>query len=185
MRLLYGRNYVKRYRLVSRLLPDKCSVVELCCGCGYLYEKFLATRGIRYVGVDMLERMLKKLKSMGVKTVAGDALFVEIEKADYCIMLGSLYHFFPKEDLLLQRMTRLGQKAILLEPIINYTHSSNFLIAYISRILSYIKGTSSSERINSEMLDVILMRAGVTVLLDKVVLDGFYRLIIFQKNNHT
>jgi len=181
MRLLYGRKYLNRYRLISALLPDSCSVIELCCGCGFLYEKFLARRGIHYIGVDMLDRMLSRLKKMGVKTIVGDALLTEVDVSDYCIMLGSLYHFYPKEHFVLKHMSKLGAKAIVLEPIINYTSSKNFLISCISKAMSHIKGTSSHRRLNTDALDIILLESGVTVIVDKIVLDGLYRLLIFQR----
>src|SRR5215510_2482352 len=37
MRALYGRAYDERYRVVADLVPNGSHVVDLCCGCGYLY----------------------------------------------------------------------------------------------------------------------------------------------------
>src|SRR5262245_42868954 len=63
MRVLYGRAYDERYRVVADLVQDGSHVVDLCCGCGYLYTAFLAQRGIAYTGVDLLPAMTRAARA--------------------------------------------------------------------------------------------------------------------------
>jgi SAM-dependent methyltransferase len=71
MRALYGRAYDERYRVIADLVPDGSHVVDLCCGCGYLYTAFLAQRGIAYTGVDLLPAMTRVLRQRPVRLVHG------------------------------------------------------------------------------------------------------------------
>ncbi len=181
MRLLYGVRYESRYRLVSGLLPSNCSVVEFCCGCGFLYERFLSKRGVRYVGIDMLVRMVTRLRKLGGEVIVSDVMVADVSRSDYCIMLGSLYHFYQNEVAVLQRMVNVGDIGILLEPVSNLTTRAIPFISSIAAVLSYIQGTSSSYRIAMDRLDEILFRSRVKIISDDLVLNASYRLVVFSK----
>ena len=179
MRGLYGPQIDERYRVVDRRIPDGARVVELCCGCGYLYERFLRKRGIDYFGIDLLPAMTSRLRKLGARVVQGDVLRAELPPADYTIMLGSLYHFHPVEARVLRRMAAHGA-GLVLEPISNFSQSGNTLIRLLARGASFIGGTSSGFRLTSSRLDEVLREAGVQVRVREDVLDGQYRLAIFD-----
>ncbi len=180
MRLLYIGTYHERYEAVARRVPEGASVVEFCCGCGYLYEKFLAQKHVGYIGVDLLPRMLSRLRKLGVPVIAGDLLSMQTPAADICVMLGSLYHFHPKEGVLLGAMARSG-RAILLEPVKNHSFDGNPISRWLGQALSYIGDTSSSYRLTPDALDALLAEGGVEVIFDTLILGGKYRLVEFRK----
>jgi hypothetical protein len=178
MRALYGAQLEERYRVVDRLIPDGARVVELCCGCGYLYERYLRSRGIDYFGIDLLPAMMRRLRRMGARVEQGDVATAALPPADYTIMLGSLYHFHPREAHLLRRMAANGT-GIVLEPISNLSQSTNPVIQLLARSASFIGGTSSEFRLNSVRVDEVVRAAGVRVLTSEDVLEAQYRLIVF------
>ena len=178
MRALYGAQLEERYRVVDRLIPDGARVVELCCGCGYLYERYLKKRGVDYFGIDLLPAMMSRLRKMGARVEKGDVASAALPSSDFAIMLGSLYHFHPEEARILRRMAASGT-GILLEPISNLSQSSNPLIRLLARSASFIGGTSSDFRITPSRMDEVVRSSGVRVQHSEDVLDGQYRLTIF------
>ncbi len=53
MRALYGRHYVDRMQRGGRTGPPGASVLELCCGPGTLYTRYLRERVGGYIGLDV------------------------------------------------------------------------------------------------------------------------------------
>src|SRR4051794_4994884 len=53
MILLYGRHYVARYKTVADLIPEGSSVLDICCGPGVLFDRYLRARSVEYTGVDV------------------------------------------------------------------------------------------------------------------------------------
>jgi Methyltransferase domain len=183
MRALYGRAYDERYRVVADLVPDGSHVVDLCCGCGYLYTEFLAKRGIAYTGVDLLPAMTRVLRQRPVQLVHGGVLdLVTLPTGDICLMLGSLYHFHPREADVLCRMAASAPRALLLEPVKNLNQSASRTVRLLSGAATYIGGTRSSYRLDSARLDAVLAQAGVPVYSDRRVLGGRYRLVEFGRS---
>ncbi len=182
MRALYGRAYHERYRVVADLVPNGSHVVDLCCGCGYLYTEFLARRGIAYTGVDLLPAMTRLLRRRPVRLVYGGVLDLDaLPTGDVCVMLGSLYHFHPREADVLRRMVVSAPRALLLESVQNLRQSASATVSFLSGMATYISGTRSSYRLNSARLDAVLAQAGVRVHGDRRVLGGRYRLVEFGR----
>lgn len=179
MRALYGPALQERYRAVDRLIPDGASVVELGCGCGFLYEHYLRQRGIRYHGIDLLPAMIPHLAKLGAHVEQGDVRTMPIPSADYVVMLGALYHFHPDESCLLQKMAAAGT-GIVLEPVRNFSQSGSRCIAWLARWMSFIPGTSSDYRLTPERLDLVLAQSGVAITSRTEVLGGRYLLIEFR-----
>lgn len=180
MRLLYRGRYHERYALVANLVPPGASVVELCCGCGYLYEAFLAARGVEYLGIDLLPQMVTRLLRLGARVQVGDLLEMDVPAADFCLMLGSLYHFHPREGRVLELMAR-SNEAVLLEPVENLTESGSTFLKAGGILMSYIGRTSSTYRLDNAQLDALLASPGLEILSDQKVLVGKYRLVRFRR----
>lgn len=180
MRALYGSELEERYRTVDRLIPDGSRVVELCCGCGYLYEHYLRHRRIDYLGLDLLPAMMSRLRKMGARVEAVDVVKGVVPNGDYVIMLGSLYHFHPQEACILRKMAASGT-GIVLEPTQNLSQSTNCMIRLLARSMSFISGTSSAYRLTSARMDEVIAEAGVHVISTTEVLHGQYRLTVFQR----
>jgi hypothetical protein len=181
MRALYGGKLEERYRVVDRLVPDGARVVELCCGCGYLYEHYLRHRQIEYLGLDLLPRMTRRLQRLGAHVEVADVgQSAALPQADFLLMLGSLYHFHPNEACILRKMAQSGT-GIVLEPMQNLSQSSNPMIRLLARSMSFISGTSSDYRLTPQRMEEVLDAAGVRVISSETVVDGQYRLTVFQR----
>lgn len=53
MALLYGRHYSSRYQAIADLIQPASTVLDLCCGPGVLYRRFLRKKAVNYTGIDL------------------------------------------------------------------------------------------------------------------------------------
>ena len=65
MRVLYGRHYAARQRTIASLIPEDSTVLELCCGPGTLYRRHLAQKRVRYLGLDINDGFLRRVRRTG------------------------------------------------------------------------------------------------------------------------
>ena len=180
MRALYGAELDERYRVVDRLVPDGARVVELCCGCGYLYEHFLRKRAVHYYGIDLLPRMTSRLRQLGARVEQADVMQAAVPAADYVLMLGSLYHFHPHESRLLRKMAGSGI-GIVIEPVRNRAQDSRRFVRLVAQALTFISGTRSDYRLTPERFEAVLAEADLQILHREEPLGGRYRLAMFTK----
>jgi hypothetical protein len=102
---LYGRTYFERSRIVANLIPERSSVVDLCCGPATLYQRYLRQKDIDYTGLDINTRFIQRLCSWGVTGIRWDVTERKpFPQADYLIMQSSLYQFLPDPRPVLDRM---------------------------------------------------------------------------------
>ena len=184
MRLLYGASYKKRYSVVSDLISQGASVLEICCGCGYLYEGFLKSKRVTYTGMDLIPRLQSRLRKLNVQVINGDVMCLQFPSCDYCIMLGSLYHFKNSEFEIIDKMSRAGATCIILEPVVNLSSARNPILRKIANLLSYVPNTSSSHRLGSNDLAEIFSDRKFDILRNEKVLDDRYQLIEFKRSRH-
>jgi len=185
MRLLYGKTYEDRYRIVADMLPSECVVTDLCCGDGFIYTKFLEKKDINYTGVDLFPQMMKILKKKsGCKTITGNILNLDFDKCDYCIMVGSLYHFHPQEDVVLNKMADTGRYGLILESVERPPKfkRKNIILRLLAEKIGYIRNSAYHYRQNSERLDYIISRSDIKVISDELVVNGIYRMVLFEKD---
>ncbi len=135
MRALYGRHYGARLRSVADRVPPGASVLELCCGPGTLYRRHLRQRAGAYVGLDVNQGFVDRLRAQGV-----DARLVDLAgeqplpRADVVIMQASLYHFLPGASAVLDRMLAAArQRVIVAEPVRNVASSQLSIVASLGR----------------------------------------------------
>jgi SAM-dependent methyltransferase len=132
MRLLYGRHYAARMRAVADQVPHGASVLECCCGPGTLYLRYLRGRTSEYVGIDVNQGFVARLRRRGVDARRVDlaAAEVELPRADVVILQASLYHFLPHAERILDRMlAAAGERLIVSEPVRNLASSGVPVIA--------------------------------------------------------
>jgi SAM-dependent methyltransferase len=138
MRALYGRHYAARMRSVAGEVPSGASVVELCCGPGTLYLRYLKGRVGRYVGLDVNERFVGRLRRRGVDARVVDLAAGSGETlpgADVVILQASLYHFLPAADPLVDRMLAAARdRVIVSEPIRNLASSGWPLVGALAAV---------------------------------------------------
>ncbi|MGH2886599.1 MAG: class I SAM-dependent methyltransferase, partial [Solirubrobacteraceae bacterium] len=126
MRALYGRHYAARMRAVAAEVPDGTSVLECCCGPGTLYLRHLRGRTSAYVGIDVNERFVARLRRRGVDARRVDlaAADVDLPPADVVILQASLYHFLPDAERIVERMLAAARERVIVsEPVRNLASS--------------------------------------------------------------
>ena len=126
MRALYGRHYEDRMQAVADQVPDGATVVELCCGPGTLYTRHLRDRASGYIGLDVNQAFVSKLRGQGVDARVMDLADpdVALPGADVAIIQASLYHFLPDAGSLVDRMLATAEERVVVaEPIRNLSSS--------------------------------------------------------------
>jgi SAM-dependent methyltransferase len=160
MRALYGRGYVDRFRSVAELIAEGSSVLDVCCGPGTLFHRYLKTKGVHYTGLDINGNFVGRLSARGATGLIWNLNDVRpLPRAEYVIMQGSLYHFLPEVSNVIERMIAAAEKRVLIaEPIRNVTDSQIFLLAFFARKLTNPGTGDQPNRFNEVRLDALMER---------------------------
>ena len=161
MRALYGRYYTDRMRAVAGEVPDGSSVLELCCGPGTLYLRYLRARTRRYVGIDVNARFVAQLQRRGVDARRLDlaAGADPLPDADAVILQASLYHFLPDPEGILDRMLAAARdRVIVSEPVRNLASSDLPLIGRLGRSAADPGVGGHAQRFTEATLDALMER---------------------------
>lgn len=160
MLVLYGRHYFSRYRVLADLIPPQSSVLDLCCGPGILYQRYLRHKNVSYVGLDINEGFIKQVNKMGAQGVVWDLRDDSpLPTADYVIMQASLYQFLPDPAPVAERMIRAAAKQVIIaEPIRNLSvHKTRQLRSLAQRLTD--PGTGEQRmRFTEQALDTFFAR---------------------------
>ena len=136
MKILYGNNYQSRYQQIAKLITNNSTVIDVCCGDAELY-KYLKSKNINYLGLDINYQFIKKLMSKNIS-----CRWVNIEnvndlpQADFVIIQGSLYQFKKPEKIINKLLKSTKKGLIISESINNLKHGLvgktifKFLIPY-------------------------------------------------------
>jgi SAM-dependent methyltransferase len=175
MQALYGRHYEARMRAVARQVPERSSVLELCCGPGTLYTRHLRERVAGYVGLDVNTRFVKALSRAGVDArrldVAAEGL--QLPEADVVIMQASLYHFLPHPETVVDRMiTAARDRVIVSEPIRNLASSRLPVIGALGRRAADPGVGGHALRFSETTLDQLMQRYHRRVLRSFLIPGG-------------
>jgi SAM-dependent methyltransferase len=161
MRVLYGRHYAARMRAVAEQVPLDASVLELCCGPGTLYRRYLSARAGGYIGVDVNEGFVDALRRRGVDARRIDLADVgePLPAADVAIMQASLYHFLPDAAAVVERMlTAARDRVIVSEPVRNLATSNLPGVALLGRRAADPGVGGHAERFTEATLDELMAR---------------------------
>jgi SAM-dependent methyltransferase len=161
MRVLYGRHYLERMGAVAGQVPDGASVLELCCGPGTLYGRYLRAHAGGYIGVDINERFVEQLRRRGVDARRMDLAggHEPLPAADVAIMQASLYHFLPDAAGIVDRMLGAARdRVIVSEPVRNLATSALPGIALLGRRAADPGVGSHAERFTEATLDELMGR---------------------------
>jgi SAM-dependent methyltransferase len=159
MRVLYGRYYTARMRVVAEQVPRGASVLELCCGPGTLYFRYLRDRAAGYVGLDVNSHFVARLRRRGVDArvldLTSDA--EPLPASDVVLMQASLYHFLPDAGRIVDRMLAAARKLVIIsEPIRNLTSSTVPGVALIGRRAADPGVGGHAERFTEATLDQLM-----------------------------
>ncbi|MEH2066864.1 MAG: methionine biosynthesis protein MetW [Nostoc sp.] len=139
MRLIYGKGFYDRYERIASLIPENSTVLEACCGDCYLYKHYLLPKNVKYTGLDINRSFISSAKKLGINVIYHDLLSRDyIPEAEYTIIQASMYHFLPNNvDFIYKKLFKATKKEIIIvEPIKNFSTSSNLIIKFISRYLA-------------------------------------------------
>jgi SAM-dependent methyltransferase len=162
MRVLYGRHYGARMRLVADEVPEGASVLELCCGPGTLYRKVLHGRTGAYIGLDLNDRFVTRLRRLGIDARRVDVAAAEpLPTADVVIMQASLYHFLPRPETIIDRMlAAAGDRVIIAEPVRNLASSTVPIVSAVARRAADPGAGSYGSRFTAGTLRALMSRYG-------------------------
>jgi hypothetical protein len=155
MKLLYGRFYQERYRVIASLIPDGSSVVDLCCGPATLFTRNLAHRQVQYTGLDINPGFIRRLCRSGGNGLVWDLRDDKpLPAGEYVIMHASLYHFLPDAGAVVDRMLAAStERVIIAEPVRNMASSRNRVVALAARILTDPGQGAQGHRFDAQTLD--------------------------------
>lgn len=183
MRALYGRHYVDRLRAVAAEIPEGSSVVELCCGPGTLYTRFLRPRVSAYVGLDLNARFVGALRRRGVDARATDLARSQepLPAAEVVVMQASLYHFLPDAAAIVDRMLEAAsERVIVSEPVRNLATSTNPVISALGRRAADPGGGGAERRFSEETLSTLMDRYCGSILKESFIPGGREKLYVLR-----
>lgn len=183
MRALYGRHYDERMRAVAAEVPHGASVVELCCGPGTLYKRYLRSRTSAYIGLDVNQHFVDALKAEGI-----DARQVDLKTstdplphADVALMQASLYHFIPRAEEIVNRMLAAAlRRVIISEPIRNLSSSEHPLIRRLGRRASDPGVGGGEQRFTEATLDTLMERCSHQLMRSFVIPGGREKVYVLR-----
>jgi len=181
MLALYGRHYPDRMRAVAAEVPDGASVLELCCGPGTLYRRYLRGRVSGYVGIDVNRRFVEQLSRRGVAANRLDLAGGEepLPAADVVILQASLYHFLPAPERILDRMlVAADDRVIVSEPVRNLASSDFPVVGRIGRRAADPGVGGHAQRFTEETLGDLMARYRERVLKSFLIPCGRERVYV-------
>lgn len=183
MLALYRRHYAERYEAIANLIPEGAVVLELCCGPGVLYDRYLRNKNVSYRGLDFSEKFVSQLRRKGVAAEQWDLRSHRpLPHAEYVIMQASLYHFLPDAAPVLDRMLQAAEKQVIVaEPIKNLSSSKMPMIARLSRKLTDPGAGSSASRFEEGTLDALAQQYGSLLHQSFLAPGGREKVYVFDK----
>ena len=155
MRLLYGRHYQSRYTTIAENIRAESSVLDVCCGPGTLFDRYLKQKGVEYTGLDINPGFISNLRKCGARGEVRDLRDDQpLPAADYVVMQASLYHFLPDPGPVVDRMLDAARlRLIIAEPVRNLTSNENRLLSLAGRLLTNPGSGEQPNRFTEATLD--------------------------------
>jgi SAM-dependent methyltransferase len=182
MRALYGRGYNERFRPVAELIAEGSSVLDVCCGPGTLFHRYLKTKRVRYTGLDINRHFVERLSAAGATGLIWNLEEARpLPRAEYVVMQASLYHFLPEVANVVDRLIAAAERQVLIaEPIRNLTDSEIYLLAFFARKLTNPGTRDQPNRFNEARLDALmqLYRARGYEVQSRLIAGGREKLYI-------
>jgi ubiquinone/menaquinone biosynthesis C-methylase UbiE len=132
---LYGRHYPARFQAIAALIPAGSSVLELCCGPGILFGRYLKAKGVDYIGLDINSRFVARVCRQGGRGIVQDLhQGGPLPPADTVVMQASLYQFLPDAAPIVRRMRAAAREQVIIaEPVRNLSCSRFALLARLAQ----------------------------------------------------
>ena len=153
MRLIYRKNFDARYEAIAKYVPECASIIDVGCGDCYLYHRYLKSKNVNYLGLDINPLFVSNITKKGFKTMLFDITNEPLPKAEYVIMQASLYQFIPHEEKILDKLFASATKRVILsEPVRNLSDSMNPIISFIAKRSANPGTGHTMRRINEDTL---------------------------------
>lgn len=137
MRVLHLRGYDGRYRVVADLVPEGCSVTELCAGDARLYLKYLQQKNVRYVALDNSRPFVEAGRQAGIDFREANVRSDPVPEADVVIIQAAFHIFHEHRDEVMAKLLGAArQRLVIVEPVSNLSSSSNPLVAALAKRLT-------------------------------------------------
>jgi 2-polyprenyl-3-methyl-5-hydroxy-6-metoxy-1,4-benzoquinol methylase len=158
MRLLYGRAYDERFRALAKFIAEGSSVLDVCCGPGTLFHRYLKAKRVHYTGLDINRQFIERLSAGGATGIIWNLKENRpLPRAEYVVIQSSLYHFLPDASSVIERMIAAAEKQILIaEPIRNVADSRIHPLAFLARKLTNPGTGDQPNRFNEARLDALM-----------------------------
>jgi SAM-dependent methyltransferase len=180
MRLLYGRHYAARYEAIAARIPVGSSVLDVCCGPAVLYHRYLKAKSVRYTGVDINERFVRRLGGNGLRRdlLADDS---PLPVHDYVVMQASLYHFLPEPGRVVDMLLAAARSLVIVtEPVRNLADSDVKMVAMLGRRLTDPGTGEQAGRFTEASLDAFMSRYSAHLAEATLVAGGREKLIALR-----
>jgi SAM-dependent methyltransferase len=170
MRLLYGRHYHHRSQCIADLVSEGASVLDLCCGPGFLYERNLRRKHVDYLGLDVNPRFVRRVEGLGARAEVRDLRRVQtLPQADFVIMQASLYQFLPDVGLILERMHAAASVSVIVaEPVRNLSSSRIPIVAALAKGWTDPGLGTGRLRFDETSLDAVFQDRGWSVSTSRI-----------------
>jgi hypothetical protein len=153
MRSLYGRFYKGRYTHLEKVIPDNCSLFELCMGDLHFYEHYLKKKNINYKCADINPVFVNAAKEKGLDAFLIDFIRDPVPSCDHILIQGSLYHSIPHHVKIIEKLLAAANKQLIIsESVKNISNSKNPLAASLAGFISRSKGGQSKIKFTKETL---------------------------------
>jgi len=163
MRVIYGRDFQKRYKMVSDVIGS-LSVLDVCCGDCFL-ANYIDHR--RYCGIDINSAFVAHGKKKGLRVSLLDVVKDDWPSTECVVIFASLYQFIPDHEKILNKAFQAAQKKVIIsEPIYNLADSKNSLVAWIAHHSTHPGTTSSKERFDRDSLRMLYQKYNAIKIID-------------------
>ena len=112
MKILYGKEYFKRFEKIAEFIEPDSNVLDLCAGDCSVYEYALRKKNVSYTAVDISPEFINYAKKLGVKTIIQDVRTFDIPKTDVILLLDSIYQFPEKFSEILEQAKKKSKLLI-------------------------------------------------------------------------
>jgi len=163
MRMIYGKDFQKKYSIVSKEI-GLFSVLDVCCGDCFL-ANYVACE--KYRGIDINPAFVEYGRKKGLPVSCMNVVKDNWPLTECVVILSSLYQFIPYHEEILKKAFKSAKKRIIVsEPIYNLADSKNRFIAYCARRFTDPGTESSKQRFNRDSLVILYKKYNVSRIID-------------------
>jgi hypothetical protein len=164
LKALYGGELAARFAKLREFLPSEGTLLDVCAGDGAIADELAP--GVKYVGVDGNGAFVAGLKRRGLEAHLLDVRKDPLPSADTVLMMGSLYHFYPEQQRIVEKLKGAARKrVILVEPHVNWSAKGGFLGWLSQRLTDPGIPGSYLGRLSAEDIEELAARTSASSLL--------------------